>query len=219
MSNILDQIERTHVDKTKLINVENEQLDPTQFEYMFTIRLQSRGKVRLQYQGLLQRLETILYAHTFDWRISYIADDDPYLVDAPCEPNLLMTDNSKGTLCIQIDMDGRPLKPETVVLIFDVFWNLRASVLSQLSFWISSCCCEEEGKDRWLLCHFNNENSFRSLAAKYSSELLHKPDFEFINILAGFIFEIISWSRFECNQDTIEERLDKIQERVIRTKS
>ena len=185
---------------------------------MFTIRLQSRGKVRLQYQGLLQRLETILDAHTFDWRISYIADDDPYLVDAPCEPNLLMADNSKGTLCVQIDMNGRSLKPETIVLIFDVFWNLRASMLSWLSFWISSCFYREE-KDKWLLCYFNNGNSFRSLAAKYSSELLHKPDFENINILAGFIFEIISWPRFECNQDAIEERLEKIQERVIRSKS
>ena len=186
---------------------------------MFTIRLQSRGKVRLQYQGLLQRLETILDAHTFDWRISYIADDDPYLVNAPCEPNLLMADNSKGTVCVQIDMGGRPLKPETIVLIFDVFWNLRASMLSCLSFWISSCYYGEEGKDRWLLCHFNNENSFRSLVAKYSSELLHKLDFESINILAGFIFEIIAWTRHECNQDAIEERLEKIQERVIRSKS
>ena len=35
----------------------------------------------------------------------------------------------------------------------------------------------------------------------------------------GFIFEIIAWTRHECNQDAIEERLEKIQERVIHEKS
>ena len=216
---ILDNLEQTNVDIDKFSGLSDDKLNPVEFEYMFTIRLQSRGKARMNYEGYWQRLESILDAYTFGWNISIINDDDPYLAEAPCEPNLLMGDSSKSTLCIQIDMNKQALKPELIVLLFDVFWKLRASMLQWLRFWVSSCSSyvvSEDGNPKWLLCHMNNDNSFRSCASKYAYEILHDSSLiKEIDVLSGFLFEIIAWSGKETqNQDSIKKHIKKMQFRA-----
>ena len=166
-------------------------------------------------------MEAILDAYTFGWRISAIDDNSQEMIDAPCSPNLLMGDSSKCTLCVQIDLGRRPLKPELIVLLFDTFWKLRANMLQWTRFWISSHNPRlnlDDSVNLWMLHHFNNDNSFRSCAAKYAYEILRNPSAtDELDVLSGFLTEIIAWSDENVNQDYIERRLEKMQERAAQS--
>lgn len=224
---ILDQVDKTSSDINGLRTSGDNMLEPERFDFLLTIRLQARGHARLEYEGLCRRIEQILDAHTTDWKVSCIDDDDPYLVDSPTEPNLLMGDSSHTTLCVQFDTGGRLLKPEMLVLLFDAFWRLRASSLMNLRVWLSDYCSQlgnANPKGRFMLIRFNNDNSFRTCAAKYANYILtNPPALAEIQVLSGFIYEIIGWSHpLSSDMDRwIERCLKKIRNRfyVGRTKS
>lgn len=218
--NLLDQLDRTSVDTSGLTGDTDNLLEPDRFDFMLTIRLQARGMTRFSYEGLRQRLCQILDAHTTDWKVSCLDDDDSHFDVAPVSPNLVMADSSKTTLCIQFDTNGRMIRPETIVLIFNVFWQLRASTLMWLRFWVSSEKLSlKKTVPLFMLVRMSNSNSFRQLAAKCAHEILTSStaDQE-IEILSGFIYEMIVVSSDDAtavDQYKIMQRLRKMHNRQM----